>query len=80
MLSDIHGSAAYRANLVKVMAKRAVAAAAPRTHGGVTHCARAAAPGGHVVGRHDHLLVQRAHQGADRGGGEALARENPAAR
>ena len=26
MLSDIHGSAAYRANLVKVMAKRAVAA------------------------------------------------------
>ena len=28
MLSDIHGSAAYRANLVKVMAKRAVAAAA----------------------------------------------------
>ena len=27
MLSDIHGSAAYRANLVKVMAKRAVAAA-----------------------------------------------------
>ena len=25
MLSDIHGSAAYRANLVKVMAKRAVA-------------------------------------------------------
>ncbi|WP_421725142.1 FAD binding domain-containing protein [Bauldia sp.] len=28
MLSDIHGSAAYRANLVKVMAKRAVAAIA----------------------------------------------------
>jgi carbon-monoxide dehydrogenase medium subunit len=28
MLSDIHGSSAYRANLVKVMAKRAVAAAA----------------------------------------------------
>lgn len=28
MLSDIHGSAAYRANLVTVMAKRAVAAAA----------------------------------------------------
>jgi len=28
MLSDIHGSAAYRANLVKVMAKRAVKAAA----------------------------------------------------
>jgi len=27
MLSDIHGSSAYRANLVKVMAKRAVAAA-----------------------------------------------------
>ena len=27
MLADIHGSAAYRANLVKVMAKRAVAAA-----------------------------------------------------
>ena len=27
LLSDIHGSAAYRANLVKVMAKRAVAAA-----------------------------------------------------
>ena len=27
MLSDIHGSAAYRANLVKVIAKRAVAAA-----------------------------------------------------
>lgn len=27
MLSDIHGSAAYRANLVKVMAKRAVTAA-----------------------------------------------------
>lgn len=27
MLSDIHGTAAYRANLVKVMAKRAVAAA-----------------------------------------------------
>ena len=27
MLSDIHGSAAYRANLVKVMAKRAIAAA-----------------------------------------------------
>jgi aerobic carbon-monoxide dehydrogenase medium subunit len=27
MLSDIHGSAVYRANLVKVMAKRAVAAA-----------------------------------------------------
>lgn len=27
MLSDIHGNAAYRANLVKVMAKRAVAAA-----------------------------------------------------
>lgn len=27
MLSDIHGSAAYRANLVKVMAKRAVATA-----------------------------------------------------
>jgi len=27
MLSDIHGDAAYRANLVKVMAKRAVAAA-----------------------------------------------------
>jgi carbon-monoxide dehydrogenase medium subunit len=27
MLSDIHGSAAYRANLVKVMAKRALAAA-----------------------------------------------------
>ena len=27
MLSDIHGSAAYRANLVKVMAQRAVAAA-----------------------------------------------------
>jgi len=27
MLSDIHGSAAYRANLVKVMAKRAVVAA-----------------------------------------------------
>ena len=27
MLSDIHGSAAYRANLVKVMAKRAVQAA-----------------------------------------------------
>ena len=27
MLSDIHGSAAYRANLVKVMAKRAVGAA-----------------------------------------------------
>jgi carbon-monoxide dehydrogenase medium subunit len=26
MLSDLHGSAAYRANLVKVMAKRAVAA------------------------------------------------------
>ncbi len=26
MLADIHGSAAYRANLVKVMAKRAVAA------------------------------------------------------
>jgi carbon-monoxide dehydrogenase medium subunit len=26
MLSDIHGSAPYRANLVKVMAKRAVAA------------------------------------------------------
>jgi carbon-monoxide dehydrogenase medium subunit len=25
MLSDIHGTAAYRANLVKVMAKRAVA-------------------------------------------------------
>lgn len=28
MLSDIHGSAAYRANLVKIMAKRAVEAAA----------------------------------------------------
>ena len=28
MLSDIHGDAAYRANLVKVMAKRAVSAAA----------------------------------------------------
>jgi carbon-monoxide dehydrogenase medium subunit len=28
MLADLHGSAAYRANLVKVMAKRAVAAAA----------------------------------------------------
>jgi len=28
MLSDIHGDAAYRANLVKVMAKRAVEAAA----------------------------------------------------
>ena len=28
MLSDLHGSAAYRANLVKVMAKRAVAAIA----------------------------------------------------
>jgi carbon-monoxide dehydrogenase medium subunit len=28
MLSDVHGSAAYRANLVKVMAKRAVAATA----------------------------------------------------
>jgi aerobic carbon-monoxide dehydrogenase medium subunit len=28
LLSDIHGDAAYRANLVKVMAKRAVAAAA----------------------------------------------------
>jgi carbon-monoxide dehydrogenase medium subunit len=28
MLSDLHGSAAYRANLVKVMAERAVAAAA----------------------------------------------------
>jgi aerobic carbon-monoxide dehydrogenase medium subunit len=27
MLSDIHGSAAYRANLVKVMAQRAVTAA-----------------------------------------------------
>ena len=27
MMSDIHGTAAYRANLVKVMAKRAVAAA-----------------------------------------------------
>ena len=27
MLGDIHGTAAYRANLVKVMAKRAVAAA-----------------------------------------------------
>ena len=27
MLSDLHGNAAYRANLVKVMAKRAVAAA-----------------------------------------------------
>jgi carbon-monoxide dehydrogenase medium subunit len=27
MLSDVHGSASYRANLVKVMAKRAVAAA-----------------------------------------------------
>jgi len=27
LLSDIHGSAAYRANLVKVMAKRAVQAA-----------------------------------------------------
>jgi CO/xanthine dehydrogenase FAD-binding subunit len=27
MLSDIHGSAVYRANLVKVMAKRAVQAA-----------------------------------------------------
>jgi len=27
MLSDIHGDSAYRANLVKVMAKRAVAAA-----------------------------------------------------
>ena len=27
LLSDIHGSAEYRANLVKVMAKRAVAAA-----------------------------------------------------
>ena len=27
MLSDLHGSAEYRANLVKVMAKRAVAAA-----------------------------------------------------
>ena len=27
MLSDIHGSSEYRANLVKVMAKRAVAAA-----------------------------------------------------
>ena len=27
MLSDIHGSAAYRANLVKVMAKRAIAGA-----------------------------------------------------
>ena len=26
MLSDIHASAAYRANLVKVMARRAVAA------------------------------------------------------
>ena len=30
MLSDIHGSAAYRANLVKVMAKRAVEAAEPK--------------------------------------------------
>jgi carbon-monoxide dehydrogenase medium subunit len=28
LLSDIHGDAAYRANLVKVMAKRAVAASA----------------------------------------------------
>jgi len=28
LLSDIHGSAAYRANLVKVMAKRAVQAIA----------------------------------------------------
>jgi carbon-monoxide dehydrogenase medium subunit len=28
LLSDIHGDAAYRANLIKVMAKRAVAAAA----------------------------------------------------
>ena len=28
MLSDLHGSAAYRANLVKVMARRAVAAIA----------------------------------------------------
>ena len=27
MMSDIHGSSEYRANLVKVMAKRAVAAA-----------------------------------------------------
>ena len=27
MLADIHGSSAYRANLVKVMAKRAVQAA-----------------------------------------------------
>jgi carbon-monoxide dehydrogenase medium subunit len=27
MLSDLHGDARYRANLVKVMAKRAVAAA-----------------------------------------------------
>jgi CO/xanthine dehydrogenase FAD-binding subunit len=27
LLSDLHGSAEYRANLVKVMAKRAVAAA-----------------------------------------------------
>jgi carbon-monoxide dehydrogenase medium subunit len=27
LLSDLHGSAAYRANLVTVMAKRAVAAA-----------------------------------------------------
>jgi CO/xanthine dehydrogenase FAD-binding subunit len=26
-MSDIHGDAAYRANLVKVMAKRAIAAA-----------------------------------------------------
>jgi carbon-monoxide dehydrogenase medium subunit len=34
MLSDIHGSAAYRANLVKVMAKRAAADAAPALHKG----------------------------------------------
>jgi aerobic carbon-monoxide dehydrogenase medium subunit len=27
MLSDMHGSAAYRANLVKVMAERAIAGA-----------------------------------------------------
>jgi carbon-monoxide dehydrogenase medium subunit len=27
MLTDIHGSAAYRANLIKVMAQRAVTAA-----------------------------------------------------
>uniref|UniRef100_UPI001953EE11 hypothetical protein n=1 Tax=Stenotrophomonas maltophilia TaxID=40324 RepID=UPI001953EE11 len=27
LMSDIHGSAAYRANLIKVMAQRAVAAA-----------------------------------------------------